>query len=1303
MLPAGSPLAVDGTVLMHTTMGLLAVDFETGKRVWLQTGGGAGAFSGTAADADGVIDRGDADGGGSVASVFEDATGGTLSSDGRLVFAIESHPDAVTPGSANVRAGIPGIGGLQMAGGWKGGNTLSAYDVAARGSLRWRLPVRGGEPAGRPAAAASAAWFLGAPLPAGDELYVLVEEKGEIRLDVLEAATGRVAWSQPLAEVDEDRAIDNRDSHARRLAGLSPALAEGVLVCPTGAGAVVAVDLATRTLLWAYDYPQAAQSDVVVLPNGIRMRRGNVPVGGRLPGQVAGGSEASGGRWLDSAPILHEGRVLLSPGESQELHCLDLRRGELFWKVPRKDRMFVAGSVDGHAFVVGRRGVESLDLATGKVAWQRQLGGDHGSPSGRAILSPQRLFLPLDTPEVLEIDLADGRIAGRSAARGNAVPGNLLAYRGEVISQGIDSLDVFHQSAPLDSRIEAAFKTDPGDAWAMLWRGQLELDRGDIAGGIQKVRAAHAAQPSRVPAGMVADALRFALDRDFGEAAGLWREAVALSGSPRDAATTLRTTVDGFLRLGDLPQAWEALRPLLSPAAARGAGGADAESSLLVADGADPQLAVAPQRWLQGRLADLFAKASPSLRAELEQYAASAARVALADPIDGGRAESLAARLATLREFIDRFGRHETALVARRKLVETLGEEIEAAGVGDDRRDMVVARDFAILELARVGLPADREHAAAVLAATRADAAGAAADWPIGRVTRRGSGLRVTVNLGTRADAGQELRFMRSRLMNIPVANGADSFLPGLELAFDLHQQSGIVATDGFGRQLGEPFGTKPRPDAGRPIPMFQPGGMDEASVLGRVVFVRAGGSLAAFELSGQPKAVGQPLATAGQGSGKNRGLWMVADSSEASAEARAAGFVMNVGGVRAARDGSIPLGARVSEPRPAADDARRGGMQGGRARCTGVPLLVDRSLRVYDPLTGGLIWERQRVPAASDLIGDDDVLVACPPDGRRAVVLSMADGRVLRTLDIPPAEQRLFNAGRRIVAAQSAESRPGEAWARRVRVEIVDPLSGERRSVGEYPGESRTADAGPGRLAIVEPTGDLTLLDVEAERVVFRTRLSDMPTGLQQVQVMPWQDRYMVLVGRAETPEEQRQLERMGAIGPLPGMPGRELPQVVTGSLWAVDRDSGDMLWPVPATILRHSLQRHQAAELPVMLFARSIQPAREPDRPRLSLLCIDKRTGQAVYVDDRFSGRSPARPDTMMLGCAISGDPTTHTISFTHGSRDMPDLQLEFGGQPAAPRPPFQAAAPPSSGADSVLDVEYWLKKAISLPFRF
>jgi outer membrane protein assembly factor BamB/tetratricopeptide (TPR) repeat protein len=1328
VLPAGTPLAVDGTILVRTTIGLLAVDFETGKRIWLQTGPAAAQHQSAAAVPD-AIEVGDADASGSFTSVFEDATSGTLASDGRLVFVVESHPDSLSSrhgGRLPFRPGMQaGGGGLQGGGGSRGGNTLSAYDVADRGSLRWRLPARGlvGDEAGQPAA--TTAWYLGAPLPVGKQVLVLVEEKGEIRLDVLEAATGRLEWSQPCAEVDEERAIDNRESQARRLAGLSPALSEGVLVCPTGAGAVVAVDLATRTLLWAHEYPQARQAAMAVLPNGIRVPR-NGPVGGGF-GAEFGARDQRTGRWLDSTPILAGGRVLLTQGESQELLCLDLRQGTTAWRQPRKDRLFVAGVVDGRVIVVGRRGVEALELASGRVVWQRPLAADHGSPSGRGILTPQRLFLPLATPEVLEIDLADGRFVSRASARGHSVPGNLLAYRGEVISQGADSLEVFHQSAALESRIETALKANARDAWATLWRGQLALDRGDIAAGIAAVREAHALQPQRVPATVVASALLFALGRDFDQAAPLWRETVALSGSSAMAVVALRTTVDGFLRGGDLPQAWEAFQVLLSqldqPASGTGAAwesGAVSESQSastgLIADEGDPQLAVAPSRWLQGRLAELFAKASPSLRAELDAVAADALETARAA---AGKAAGtvLAERAAGLRECIERFGRHERALDARRLLAESLAEASAMGVSGDEGRQVGIEREFVLLDLARVGKPADREQAAAVLATIRRDGGAGVAGptgrggteeaeaWPLGRVVqRRASSIR---SGSPRQGDADELRFVRSRLINIPVAGSGQSFLPGLELAFDQHQQSGIIATDGFGRLIGEPFGLKSRSDIARLVPMLQQNGIDEASVVGRVVFVRAGSNVAAVELApgGGERAAG-----------RNRPLWMLSEASDPDSESRAVGFAMNVGVGRAARPGNIPLGARVLEPRATGESSRQGGARAAAARCTGVAVMVDRTLRLYAPLTGRLLWERQRLPPASDLIGDDDFLCVCPADGRGAVVLAMADGRIVRTLDLPASERRLLSSGRHLLTVESASAAsdepaaaPGRAslvgsGSSRVRIERFDPVDGQRLPLGDYSGDSRVSIAGDGRLAVVEPTGDLSLLDIDTARTLFRTRLSDMPAGLESLHVLSWKDRYLVLVGRAETAEEQRQVERIGGISPLPGMPGRELPQLVTGSLWAVDATSGDMLWPVPATILRHSLQAQGGAQLPVLLFARTIQSAREPDRQRLSVLCLDKRTGQAVYVDDRFNGRSPLRPDMMVLGCGISGDPAGHTIGLAQGRRDEPDLQLEFTGAPTAPRPPFQAAAARAAApADPLGEIEYWIKKALTIPLPF
>ncbi len=70
--------------------------------------------------------------------------------------------------------------------------------------------------------------------------------RGEIRLVVLDSATGRLQWSQQLAHVDQGTILFDS---LRRMSGGSPSFAEGVLVCPTSAGAIVAVDLANRSLL----------------------------------------------------------------------------------------------------------------------------------------------------------------------------------------------------------------------------------------------------------------------------------------------------------------------------------------------------------------------------------------------------------------------------------------------------------------------------------------------------------------------------------------------------------------------------------------------------------------------------------------------------------------------------------------------------------------------------------------------------------------------------------------------------------------------------------------------------------------------------------------------------------------------------------------------------------------------------------------------------------------------------------------------------------------------------------------------
>ena len=126
-------------------------------------------------------------------------------------------------------------------------NRLVSLDLKTQGSLQWIVGGVDGEDEPRLAGA----FFLGPPLPLNGQLYVLAEVKGEISLVVLDANNGQLSWSQQLAHVDT-RTI-TRDS-TRRLAGATPSYSDGVLVCPTSAGAVVAVDISTHFLLCGYRY-----------------------------------------------------------------------------------------------------------------------------------------------------------------------------------------------------------------------------------------------------------------------------------------------------------------------------------------------------------------------------------------------------------------------------------------------------------------------------------------------------------------------------------------------------------------------------------------------------------------------------------------------------------------------------------------------------------------------------------------------------------------------------------------------------------------------------------------------------------------------------------------------------------------------------------------------------------------------------------------------------------------------------------------------------------------------------------------
>ena len=1208
--PAGSALAVGGTILAHAPLGLLAVDFATGKRIWLQTAPRAAAE---------VAEEGGRE---APARTFDDFTSGGISSDGRLAFAVDTHPAAL--------AGRPLAGDPFMAAprepAWQGGNTLSAYEIAAGGKLAWRLPAGAGEAGGRDAGLAagaieSSSWFAGTPLVAGDRLYALVEQGGELRLDVLNAADGRVVWSQPLAELDEEHAITGRAAVARRLAGAAPALGDGVLVCPLGAGSVVAVDVANRTLLWAYDYARTPRdADEAALLNG-RLRGLGGGLRGAALADVQPGRPRAG--WCDDGPIIAASRVLLTPRDSDELHCLDLQDGGLIWKTPRASRLQVAGVVDGRVVVVARDGVEALALDTGRRAWRHAF--EPGvAPSGRGILTADRLFLPLDAPEVVEIALEDGTVRGRSPARGGAVPGNLVAYRGEVISLGVDAIDVFHQAAAVEARIETAAREPRMPSAQALWEAQLMLERGAVCAGLERLRDVVRTGDLQPPPDTLATALAFALGRDFAAAVPLWRDCLPAEGLTPASRAAVRAVVDGSLKTGNLAEAWAAWRELF----VRGRDVA-AEPA---ADVGDPRCFVTEGRWLRGRLERLWKLGDAPLRAEIDAVlAAELSAASVATAVGRERAFERLAEVA---------GAMPAGMAARERLAAAFAALLDAAAENDDAlRTVAVRRDFLLIDLARFGDDRQRSAANEAIAAVRrglepdaaADSAAAAAAWPLGRVEiRRSTADRTT------ADE------TRSRLVPLGLDEVADSFVPGLAAACDA-QQGRLLFVDRFGRRLGEPVAVH---DSGRfGAPIFDQAGLG-AAALGRTVFVRSAGGIAAVDLSGRG----------------NRRLWGTSDVGRP-------GLRFRMPGPAIPRNGVVPLGMRIVEP----DAAPPPAAVWGRPVTAGLPVIAGRSLTVHDPATGGVLWERHGLPPAADLLNDDDVVCVGTADGRRSVVMSLVDGRLLHEIDLPDRRRRLLTCGRHVLAIGPIEGPAEGGIADTVRLEVLDVADRSTTSLGEFAGGARACPFAPGMVAVVEPAGGLTVIDLAGQRVACRARLPAMPRDIDFVEVRPWEDRLLVCTGRREEPEEDENDRH--AIAPLQQMLIAGVAnQPMDFCVWAVDRGSGAVLWDVPATVARHCLLAGQPAGLPVLVFARQIQRNHDREHTYLSVLCLDKRTGHAVLEDDRI----PAQPH-LLFGCDVVGDPERHRITVREHGGDPQRIALEFTAGPLPPRPPHQGVGRP------------------------
>lgn len=273
----------------------------------------------------------------------------------------------------------------------------------------------------------SETWFLGAPLPLQGRLYTVAETEGVLRLLVLDAETGRLISRVPLAQTSTAFETD----WLRRYYGLTPSASNGVLLCPTGLGMVVAVDATTAKPLWCFSYTTPLQNSAEIRDQFRQARYFHFGTTGDNE-EFRRMFDKTG--WQVPTLMVDANRVLVAPPDDPSLYCLDLETGRLLWRqagFKRIDALYVACIRRETVYVVTPAAMLAFSMKTGKPVWDARRpdpgrapgipatptdsklddGTDrvgfpaHLKPGGVGVHNGNRYFLPFDHGVLGIVDL----------------------------------------------------------------------------------------------------------------------------------------------------------------------------------------------------------------------------------------------------------------------------------------------------------------------------------------------------------------------------------------------------------------------------------------------------------------------------------------------------------------------------------------------------------------------------------------------------------------------------------------------------------------------------------------------------------------------------------------------------------------------------------------------------------------------------------------------------------------------------------------------------------------------------------
>lgn len=524
-------------------------------------------------------------------------TASSLASDGQRVYSITG---TGMFGLTSPNMGLPGRGAMPRSElSPSNENRLLAYDLQT-GLFKWELggadsslqadPLNG--PVDRNPRL-TGAFFLGAPLAVEGQLYVMAEERGQIRLFALTPETGDVEWSIPLVNPSDALDFDI----GRRISGLTPTYAGGLLICPTGEGVVVTIDPLRRRVKWVHQYQTMTQFN----PRAQQFR-GRVERFGNDNRTLERLLRER--RWFDSSVLATAGRVLVPAADDHELICLELETGKPVWAIPRGDGLFIAASTGRHCLVAGERSIQSIRLADGKVVWSR----DIPTPAGRGVLVAGKYLLPTSTGEILAIEVTSGKIVARLTLDPSHTIGSLIAAGDQLLMQTATELVGFRSLSEVTTELTAQLQAPTPSPLALAEQGELLLVQGREAEAITLLRESLKLQESDSTRKLLVWSLLDRLKSDFNANRHLVPELKEMVRDVGQRKLLTRLHAEGLEQAGAYVDAFREHLQLVVDV------GSQEENQVEVT----PDLRVREDRWLRGRLTHLYLMASPETQGQMQ-------------------------------------------------------------------------------------------------------------------------------------------------------------------------------------------------------------------------------------------------------------------------------------------------------------------------------------------------------------------------------------------------------------------------------------------------------------------------------------------------------------------------------------------------------------------------------------------------------------------------------------------------------------------------------------------------------------